>query len=297
MRSSAKHSMKGWFRIPELPEVETVRRELEPWLTGRTILSAELVEAVPGPKYVNLERAANQKILAVERRGKFLLLPLSAGDDLVIHLGMTGIVSPEPFAKHTRVKLELSPGPNPTLYFQDVRRFGRFLVVPSGQYETLPTLYKMGPEPLEAKFTNSGFYGALQASHMSVKPYLLSQRPVSGVGNIYADEAFWRARVHPLIPANAISKAKAYALAEAIREVLRESLTFKGTTLQDYRTVNGEVGGYAAQLQVYGRGGAPCPRCGRPISKIVVGGRGTHFCSHCQRLPRPVQTASNAVAG
>ncbi len=210
---------------------------------------------------------------------------------------MTGIVSPEPFAKHTRVKLTLSPGPNPTLYFQDVRRFGRFLVVPSGQYETLPTLYGMGPEPLEADFMNSNFYRALQASSMPVKPYLLSQRPVSGVGNIYADEALWQARIHPLTPAKAVSKTKAYALAGAIREVLAESLTYKGTTLQDYRTVNGEVGRYAAQLQVYGRGGAPCPRCGRPISKTVVAGRGTHFCPHCQRLRRSAKADSDAVAG
>lgn len=249
---------------------------------------------MPGPKYAGLERAAGQEILAVKRRGKFLLLPLSAGDELVIHLGMTGIISPEPFAKHTRVRLELSPGPNRALYFQDVRRFGRFLVVPSGRYETLPTLHAMGPEPLEEMFTNSGFYGALQASAMPIKPYLLSQRPVSGVGNIYADEALWGARIHPLTPAKAVSRAKAYALAGAIREVLTQSLTFKGTTLQDYRTVNGEVGGYAARLQVYGRSEAPCPRCGRPISKTVVAGRGTHFCPHCQKLPRPVQTASGS---
>ena len=288
--------MRGWSRIPELPEVETVRLELAPWLTGRTILHAELVEAEPGPKYAGLGQAVGQKILAVGRRGKFLLLPLSSGDDLIIHLGMTGIVSPEPFAKHTRVKLELSPGPNPTLYFQDVRRFGRFLVVPSGRYETLPTLHKMGPEPLEPSFTDATFYGALQASSMPVKPYLLSQRPVSGVGNIYADEALWRARIHPLTPAHSVSKAKTYRLAGAIREVLRESLTFKGTTLQDYRTVGGEAGAYAAQLQVYGRTDAPCLRCGRPISKIVVAGRGTHFCPHCQRLPRAAR-ASPPKAG
>lgn len=215
----------------------------------------------------------------------------------MIHLGMTGIVSPKPFAKHTRVRLELSPGPNPTLYFQDVRRFGRFLVVPSGQYETLPTLYHMGPEPLEADFTNSSFYGALRASSMSIKPYLLSQRPVSGVGNIYADEALWQARIHPLTPAKTISKAKVYGLADAIREVLTQSIAFKGTTLQDYRTVNGEVGSYATQLQVYGRPEAPCPRCGRPISKMVVAGRGTHFCPHCQKLPRSIKAALGVAAG
>jgi len=250
------------------------------------VVQASLVAAVPGPKYAGLERASGQRILRVERRGKFLILPLSEGDDLIIHLGMTGILSPEPPPKHVRVRLELDPGPNPALYFQDVRRFGRFLVVPSGLYDSLPTLHAMGPEPLEASFTAPAFYRALQASAVPVKPYLLSQRPVSGVGNIYADEALWRARVHPLTPSRVVSKAKAYALAGAIREVLAASLEFRGTTLQDYRTVNGEVGGYLAQLQVYGQPDAPCPRCGRPITKTVVGGRGTHFCGHCQRLPR-----------
>jgi len=272
--------------LPELPEVETVRRELEPWLTGRTVVRAELVEASPGPKYAGLERAAGQTILAVKRRGKFLILPLSGGDDLIIHLGMTGIVGAEPSPKHVRVRLELDPGPHPALYFQDTRRFGRFLVVPSGLYEGLPTLFKMGPEPLDEGFSVPGFYRALQASAVPVKPYLLSQRPVSGVGNIYADEALWRARVHPLTPSKAVSKAKAYALAGAIREVLAASLEYRGTTLQDYRTVNGEVGGYLARLQDYGQPDAPCPRCGRPLGKTVVAGRGTHFCAYCQRLPR-----------
>ena len=241
---------------------------------------------------MGLERVTGQQILRVTRRGKFLILPLSKGDDLIIHLGMTGSVSPTPPEKHVRVELGLSPGPNPTLYFQDARRFGRFLVVPSGRYETLPTLHAMGPEPLGSEFTAPAFYRALQASAAPVKPYLLSQRPVSGVGNIYADEALWRARIHPLTPAKTVSKQKAYALAEAIREVLKASLEFRGTTLQDYRTVNGEVGSYASQLQVYGHPDAPCPRCGRPLSKTVVGGRGTHFCSYCQRLPRAAARVS-----
>ena len=258
---------------------------MEPWLSGRTILAAELVEAEPGPKYEGLERATGQQILSVGRRGKFLLLPLSHGDELVIHLGMTGIISAEPFPKHTRVKLTLDPAPNDTLYFQDVRRFGRFLVVPAGRYETLPTLHAMGPEPLGEAFTPLGFYRALQGSAMPVKPFLLSQKPVSGVGNIYADEALWRARIHPLTPARAISRVKATRLAGAIREVLLASLEAKGTTLQDYRTVNGEVGGYLERLHVYGKPEAPCPRCGRPISKIVLAGRGTHFCPYCQKLP------------
>lgn len=235
---------------------------------------------------MGLGRAVGQTILKVQRRGKFLVLPLSLGDDLIIHLGMTGTISPGPSEKHVRVKLTLDAGPQPEMYFQDMRRFGRFLVVPSGLYEGLPTLHKMGPEPLEPGFTAAGFYRALQASATPIKPYLLSQRPVSGVGNIYADEALWRAKVHPLMPAKAVSKAKASKLAEAIREVLLASIAAKGTTFQDYRTVNGEVGGYLGHLSVYGKPDTPCPRCGKPITKTVVGGRGTHFCGHCQRLPR-----------
>jgi formamidopyrimidine-DNA glycosylase len=261
-----------------------VRRELEPWLTGRTVLRATLVEASPGPKYAGLERAAGGRILRVARRGKFLILPLHTGVDLIIHLGMTGVLSAAPPPKHTRVKLELSEGG--TLYFGDTRRFGRFLAVPTGAYESLPTLHAMGPEPLEPSFTGARFYRALQGSRAPIKPFLLSQKPVSGVGNIYADEALWLARVHPLAPANRVSRPKAYALAAAIREVMTASLAARGTTLQDYRTINGEVGGFLAQLKAYGHAEEPCVRCGAPLRRIVVGGRGTHFCAACQRLPR-----------
>ena len=271
--------------MPELPEVETVRRELEPWLTGRGIVRASRVDAPQGPKYAGLERAAGQRIEAVGRRGKFLLLPLSAGDELIIHLGMTGLLSAKPPDKHLRVRLELSPGANPVLYFRDARRFGRFLVVPAGDYRSLPTLHGMGPEPLEASFAPEPFAEALRRSSMPIKSYLLSQRPVAGVGNIYADEALWRSGVHPLTPARAVPQERVPALAGAIRNVLAASIAAQGTTLSDYRTVNGEVGAYLSKLNVYGHAEAPCPRCGQPISKIVLGGRGTHFCSRCQVLP------------
>lgn len=275
--------MKGESPIPELPEVETVRRELEPWLSGRKVLSAERVDAPAGPKYLNLERAAGQQIKTVVRRGKFLILPLDGGDELIVHLGMTGIITPNPPEKHVRVRLELSPGDNPVLYFQDARRFGRFLVVPAGDYSLLPTLRAMGPEPLSEQFTVNSFHQALKRSSSAIKTYLLSQRPVSGVGNIYADEALWRSQVHPLTPAKRLSKAKAKRLREAIQEVLSASIAAQGTTLNDYRTVSGEVGAYAQQLNVYGREGQECSRCGDPIEKMVLGGRGTHFCARCQR--------------
>ncbi|CAN5893786.1 DNA-formamidopyrimidine glycosylase [soil metagenome] len=272
--------------MPELPEVETVRRELEPWLLGRTIVKAARLEAPPGPKYVGLERAAGQRVEAVGRRGKFLILPLSSGDDLIIHLGMTGIISPRDPGRHVRVTLDLEGDPDPRLYFQDVRRFGRFLVVPSGDYRSLPTLHAMGPEPLTDAFNPAQLEAAFKKASVAVKTYLLSQKPVSGVGNIYADEALWASKIHPLTPANRVPKRQIPLLVTMLKDVLTASIEVQGTTLRDYRTVNGEVGAYLDELNAYGQKEEPCPRCGTPISKIVVAGRGTHFCPKCQKLPR-----------
>lgn len=276
--------MKGRSAIPELPEVETVRLELAPWLSGAVITTAALLDARPGPKYAGLERAVGRRIMAVNRRGKFLLLPLDGGDELIIHLGMTGVLSPEP-ASHLRVKLEIDTMPS-TLYFRDARRFGRFLVVPAGDYTSLPTLAALGPEPLSPDFYPARFARALRVK-TAIKTHLLSQRPVAGVGNIYADEALWRARLHPLTPAARLSAQQVTRLCRAIKEVLSESLSAHGTTLSDYRTVNGEVGGFGSFLQVYGRAGEPCLRCGRTVEKLVVAARGTHYCPHCQKLPAP----------
>lgn len=263
--------------------METVRRELRPWLSGRVIEAAERVDAPPGPKYACLERAAGQRVLDVKRRGKFLILPLDGGDELIIHLGMTGVICTTPPEKHLRVRLSLSPGKDPILYFQDTRRFGRFLLVPAGDYRTLPTLHGMGPEPLEDTFTSAQFYAALQRSKTAIKTYLLSQKPVSGVGNIYADEALWQSRIHPLTPANLVSKGKARTLRDALRHVMAASIEAQGTTLNDYRTVNGEVGAYLKELSAYGHEGDPCRRCGQPLKRLVVAGRSSFFCSSCQR--------------
>jgi len=283
-------STKGPSAIPELPEVETVRRELAPWLTGRTIVRVERL-APPGPKYRDLERACGQRIEAVTRRGKFLVLPLSDGDELIVHLGMTGVVSTRspsgPSAGHVRVRLALSGPPPAELHFQDARRFGRFLVVERGCYNGLPTLAAIGPEPLSGAFTVAGFLRSLAGSSQAIKTFLLSQRPVAGVGNIYADEALWRARVHPRTPAKWLTRRKGAELHAAIRAVLTASLEAQGTTLNDYRTVNGEVGAYLDQLDAYGHAEEPCPRCGRPLRRTVVGQRGTVYCSSCQRLRRP----------
>jgi len=295
-RSSVGRSTKGPSRIPELPEVETVRRELEPWLTGRTVLSAERVDAPPGPKYAGLERLPGHRIEAVTRRGKFLIVPLrgpatmgagaAVDAELIVHLGMTGVVRRTPPPGHLRVRVTFD-GPEPaTLYFQDVRRFGRFTLVRRGDYRGLPTLASLGPDALDPAFTASGLRRALAGSEAAIKTVLLSQRPVAGVGNIYADEALWRVGVHPLRPARALSKAQVEALHGAIVDVLEESVALQGTTLYDYRTVNGEVGAFIDRLAVYGHDGEPCARCGTTLEKVVVGQRGTHVCPRCQVAPR-----------
>ncbi|HZW98747.1 MAG TPA: bifunctional DNA-formamidopyrimidine glycosylase/DNA-(apurinic or apyrimidinic site) lyase [Trueperaceae bacterium] len=277
-----------------------MRRELEPWLKGREIGRVERL-APAGPKYANLERAAGQRVLDVGRRGKFILAPLAGGDELVIHLGMTGSISAdEPTgaaAGHVRVKVHLAGDGPPTLYFRDARRFGRFLVVPAGEYESLPTLAALGPEPFDEELTPARFAANLRRSGMAVKTYLMSQRPVAGVGNIYADEALWRARLHPETPARDVPEAPAGDLLAAIRAVLAESLAANGTTLRDYRRVGGETGEFFESLAVYGKAGEPCSRCGTQMVKSVVGQRGTVHCPHCQRLRRSRRSGKRRGAG
>lgn len=272
--------------MPELPEVETVRRELAPWLTGRNILEAARVDAPPGPKYAHLARAEGQRIEAVERRGKFLLLPLSRGDALVIHLGMTGVISATQPSDHVRVHLHLDGSRNPHLYFRDPRRFGRFLVLPQADPAALPTLARMGPEPLSPAFSVAALRAGLR-SRSGIKALLLSQRPVAGLGNIYVDEALWRARIHPETAAEDVSAVKCRRLHGAIVDVIEAAIAAQGTTLNDYRTVNGGIGEYRNELNAYGHAGDPCPRCGTPIRRIVCAQRGTCFCPRCQRRGRP----------
>jgi len=273
-----------------------VRRELEPWLSGRQIIAVERL-APAGPKYTGLERAPGQRIEGVGRRGKFLIMPLSHGDELIAHLGMTGVISDSrptgTGGKHVRVVVGLDGDDPRTLYFQDIRRFGRFLVVRAGDYRSLPTLAALGPEPLGDELSAGLFHKALQRSAMPIKAYLLSQRPIAGVGNIYADEALWTARINPRTPSREVSRAKAGALLQALRDVLQASILLQGTTFDDYRTVGGEAGAFASSLKVYGRGGDACLRCGSQLRKTVIGGRGTVYCSNCQRLRRAASRGSS----
>ena len=265
--------------MPELPEVESVRRQLAPRLEGRAITA---VRASVQRRFHAVEAAAGHRIEAVGRRGKYLIVALDGDLELIMHLGMTGSfrfrgAGWEPDA-YVRATFTLDDA---VMDFRDVRRFGTLAVVPAGRYEGLATLAALGPEPLSDEFDPVAFHRSLQATRMAVKPWLLTQRPVAGVGNIYADEALWRARINP--HARRIGRARSAALWQAIREVLAEAIEREGTTFRDYQMVNGESGRNAAFLVAYGQEGLPCQRCGTPLRKVVLGGRGTTYCPSCPR--------------
>jgi formamidopyrimidine-DNA glycosylase len=266
--------------MPELPEVEIIRRELEPAVVGRELGAAW---AFLHPKFIPALEAAGTTVVGVDRRGKYLLLALDDGRELVVHLGMTGSLQilPQEDAvadPYTRAWWVLDDGPD-VLAFRDVRRFGRLAVVPSGEY--LGTLAVQGLDALDPALTAEDFWRSLKGSRRAVKTQLLSQRPLAGVGNIYADEALWLAHVHPL--KRTVTRAQAAALLDALREVLRASLDNGGTTFRDYRNFNGEAGENGRRLAVYGRAGLPCLRCGTELRRTVLDARTTTWCPTCQR--------------
>ena len=278
--------------MPELPEVESVRRQLAPLVEGRRVVAVER-DPYPSRRLGDVERAAGGRIGALARRGKFLLAPLTGGpphpSELVLHLGMTGILrvldADDPSGRpggrdpHVRVRLELDDGT--ALVLRDARRFGRVDVVDPGDRTRLPTLAALGPEPLDDGFDADAFAAALARPGAPVKARLLDQRLVAGVGNIYADEALWRARVHPA--ARRVGRAAAHRLHAAVREVLAAAVEREGTTFRDYRLVNGASGRYLTELDAYGRRGLPCRRCGTPLRGGTVAQRGTVHCPRCQR--------------
>jgi formamidopyrimidine-DNA glycosylase len=274
--------------VPELPEVESVRRQLAPELTGRRILDVWW-DPHPQQRFHHVDAAVGRRVLDVLRRGKYLILPLEDDLELILHLGMTGsfslAVSEQPWrpqadaAAHVRARWHLDDGRD--LRFRDPRRFGRVSVVSAGDYELVPTLALLGPEPLSDDFDVDRFAAELARSSAMVKALLLGQRLVAGVGNIYADEALWRAGIHPA--SRRVGPARAQRLHTAIREVIAAAVEREGTTFRDYQMVNGESGRYAEFLRAYGQAGLPCARCGTPMRKTVIAQRGTTYCPRCQR--------------
>jgi formamidopyrimidine-DNA glycosylase len=270
--------------MPELPEVETIRRQLEPLVVGRRLTSAW---AFPHPKFTAALEVEGASISGATRRGKYLLLALDDGRELVVHLGMTGSlrVRPAGDAGDAYVRawwgLDGSDPPGEALEYRDVRRFGRLAVAEDGRYAG--TLAVQGPDALDGRLTAEDFWRALKHSRRAVKTQLLSQRPIAGVGNIYADEALWRARVNPF--RRTVTRAQAAALLEAVRAVLAGGLHYGGTTLTTYRNVEGRPGRNQQRLDVYGQAGLPCPRCGTELRSRVLDGRTTTWCPTCQPGP------------
>ncbi|MXW59921.1 MAG: bifunctional DNA-formamidopyrimidine glycosylase/DNA-(apurinic or apyrimidinic site) lyase [Acidimicrobiia bacterium] len=264
--------------MPELPEVETIRRQLVPRLKGRRIQDSHSHES---EKFTPAKEAVGTTIQTLNRKGKYLITSLNDGRELIIHLGMTGslTITPDtPDDPYIRAWWQLDD--NEFLTYRDVRRFGRIRCVPAGQYDTIPTLAAQGPDALSPEFTPEGFYRALRKSQRRIPTQLLSQRPVAGVGNIYGTEALWMAGIHPA--KRQISRSAATSLHAALVEVLKAGLANGGTTLRDYRNADGGEGSHQNALACYGRSGQPCLRCETPLQHRLYDARTLTFCPHCQ---------------
>lgn len=280
--------------MPELPEVETVRTSLEPLVVGRRLLAVRLgtfpgVVGEDGPELF-AAKAVGHQVMAARRRGKYLLLDLDDGTALMVHLRMTGqlVVLPvgAPPLRFEHLALVLDDGHE--LRFADQRKFGRVVHVDDDGSGHLQT--RLGIEPLAPAFTAARLGQLLARRPGKVKSVLLDQRLIAGLGNIYVDEALWRARIHPERAANSLDPDELARLHRAIRTVLREALTRRGTSYASFLDATGNEGENQSNLKVYGRHrDGRCPRCGGEIARIVVGGRGTHFCPHCQQLS-PLET-------
>ncbi|HEY7196793.1 MAG TPA: bifunctional DNA-formamidopyrimidine glycosylase/DNA-(apurinic or apyrimidinic site) lyase, partial [Gaiellaceae bacterium] len=267
----------------------TVRRRLEPVLVGRRFERVEILDfrlTRPLDPVVTSAELEGERVEQVDRRGKYLIVRFESGRALLIHLRMTGSLlhvergtAPEA-DPHRRAVVSLDDGSD--VIYRDVRRFGTWLLVEPDELE--PYLRdRLGGEPLASTFTAKRLGEALAGRRAPVKAAILDQRRLAGVGNIYADEALWRAQIHPLRPAGELCEPELARLHRALRAALRRGIERQGSTLSTYVTPDGEPGGMQHEFHVYGRFGEPCDRCGRPIDRIVVGGRGTWFCPHCQR--------------
>ncbi len=263
--------------MPELPEVETVRRTLAPHVTGRRIETVRYFSplAAGGAPDEMAEGLTGRRILKLERTGKYLIFHLDAGW-MTVHLRMTGKLLMD--GEHTPwIRAELAFDDGHALVFEDVRQFGRMLWSPDFPSDVA----RLGPDALDLGAI--AFVSRLENRRAALKPLLLNQKVVCGLGNIYVDEALHRARIHPLADAARLSRTRLLRLHRAVSEVLAEAIAAGGSSISDYVDAEGRRGWFQTAHRVYGREGEPCLRCETPIRRIVVGQRGTHFCPRCQR--------------
>ncbi len=284
--------------MPELPEVETIARELRPLVVGRRIVDAwfDWPNQIKHPQPSEFVVAARgREVLSVERRAKWIVFALGPQADggapavLAIQVKMTGqldvLAHDVPREKHVHAVFDLDDGTQ--LRLRDTRKFGRLAIYTEAEAATV--LGKLGPEPIGDALTLPEFRRLLRRRKGRLKTLLMNQDFLAGVGNIYADEALWRARLHPLRSGAGLRSDQERALYVSLRDVLEEAIQRRGSSVDSYRAPSGS-GSMQHFLNVYGRTGMPCPRCGRPTRRIVIGARSTHFCSWCQRLPQRERT-------
>ncbi len=274
--------------MPELPEVETVRRGLLKIAKGRKINAIDVYYGKTITNDVEDFRQAliGQTIEDVDRRGKYLLFRFSNNLTMVSHLRMEGKYYNQPIGgpidKHTHVVFQFTDGTE--LCYHDTRKFGRMTLVKTGDEKTVGGLKTLGPEPTAADFKLAFFQDELGRSRGKIKPFLLNQRHVAGLGNIYVDEVLWMSKINPEQPANSLTPAQAAVLHDNIIKELAVATKYKGTTVHSFTNAFGDAGGFQERLNAYGRGGEKCLRCGAKMVKIKVAQRGTTFCPHCQPL-------------
>jgi formamidopyrimidine-DNA glycosylase len=276
--------------LPELPEVETIRRQLAPALTGRRIVDLRVLDArwcEPAPPEAIEDALRGRRIESVGRRGKYLILSVEDDVHLVMHLRMTGnllLTEDRQNPAHTRVAFELDDATR--LLFVDVRRFGTGDVLLGG--DALDEYFgsRLGVEPLSADFTADALRALARGRKQPVKAFLLNQERIAGVGNIYADEALFKSRIHPERPVGTLKRDQLEALREAVIESLNDGIDSRGASIDDYRNPDGAEGLFQTKFQVHLREGEPCVRCGTTIKKMRAAGRGTYVCEKCQPKPR-----------
>ena len=277
--------------MPELPEVETIRRQLAPHLEGQRLERLEVLDprwCDPADPRALEDAASSRRIEQVGRRGKYLILSLEDDVHLVMHLRMTGnlLLAEEAKAErpHLRVRMGLDSGEQ--VLFTDPRRFGTGIVLLGSGTLAEYFASRLGPEPLSPDFTADVLREAARGRRAPVKAFLLTQERVAGVGNIYADESLFRARIHPLRPVGTLKRPQIAALRDAVVETLEAGIDAKGATIDDFRNADGAEGSFQDRFLVHTREGKPCPRCGTTIKKLRAAGRGTYVCPRCQPKPR-----------
>jgi formamidopyrimidine-DNA glycosylase len=275
--------------VPELPEVETIRRQLAPHLEGRTLLDVEILDwrwTRPQDPAIVADGLRGQAVRRVGRAGKYLVWELSDERFLLVHLRMTGalLFDPDGDSAHTRVRMRFDGGHR--LIYVDPRRFGTGHLLLGEAARDAYLAERLGVEPMTPEFTTEHLRAIARGRTAPVKAFVLDQRRIAGVGNIYADEALFRAGIHPLRPAGALTRPQLDALRDAIEQALAAGIEAKGATIDDFRHVDGARGSFQDRFLVHLREGEPCVNCATPIRKLVVGGRGTYVCEHCQPRPR-----------